>query len=97
MFARVVTFHRRPDLLEEAVASAREEVLALMQRQAGFKGFYVLADRTSGKQIGISFWETEAAARAAAAVLDPLRDRTSRELGDTAPPTTELFEVVAHA
>jgi hypothetical protein len=47
--------------------------------------------------VGITFWDTEAAAKEAAATLDPARDRSSRELGDTAPPTTELFEVAVEA
>jgi heme-degrading monooxygenase HmoA len=35
-----------------------------VQRQPGFAGLHILADRQTGKTLAISFWETEAALRA---------------------------------
>ena len=95
MVARVVTFHRSPDRLDEVTRRFHEQVAPVMHQQAGFKGAYILVDRTSGKQLGISLWETEEAARGAMAALEEGRTRSAQELGDATPPIVEAFEVVA--
>ena len=41
--------------------NVQEQALPLLQHQDGFKGFIVLADRQSGKAIGVSLWESEQA------------------------------------
>jgi heme-degrading monooxygenase HmoA len=97
MIARVITFHRRPERIGEVPDRFEERVAPVMRRQAGFVGAHVLVDRASGKQLGVTLWESEAAAEAAQTALNPVRDAISCELDDTAPPTTEVFDVVARA
>lgn len=97
MYARISTFDREPGRLDEALSRGREDILPVMRRQVGFQGFRILVDRARGRMVGISFWDTEDAAKAAAMALDAVRDRSAGELGDITPPTTELFEVVAVA
>ena len=65
MFARVGVFHGAPEHLDDdAVRQAREQTLLLLQRQPGFAGLHILADRQTGKTLAFSFWETQAALRA---------------------------------
>jgi len=93
MFARIVTFQRSSSSsTDEAIRVAREQVIPMARQQPGYRGVCVLTDRASGKQLGISFWETAEQARGSAG-YNAARDRTSQELADTAPPVTEVFEV----
>ena len=93
MFARVVTFQRSsPSKLDKANDMARDQVLPVMRQQPGYRGVCVLSDRSSGKQLGISFWDTNEQALGSAN-YNTTRDRTSNELGDVVPPITEVFDV----
>jgi hypothetical protein len=92
MFARIVTFQRSASSLDESARLAREQVIPLIRRQPGYRGAYVLVDRASGKQLGITLWDSPEHASGSAAHND-VRDQTSRDLGDATPPVTEVFEV----
>ena len=61
MFARVGMFQGPPEHLEAALRRSREQTLPDLERLPGFRGVYVLVDRQTGKGVGISLWETEAA------------------------------------
>jgi heme-degrading monooxygenase HmoA len=62
MFALAGVFHGAPEHLDEdAIRHAREQTLLLLQRQPGFGGLHILADRQTGNTLAFSFWETEAA------------------------------------
>ena len=55
MHARVVTFQGSPEQVQQGAEQRfRERVLPTLQQQAGFKGAYVLLDRTRGKLLGIT-------------------------------------------
>jgi hypothetical protein len=97
MFARVVSFQHPPERLDGVPRRLQDAVPPVMRQQAGFQNAYVLVDRASGKQLGISFWDTDEHAKAALASLDAIRTQSAQELGDRAPPTTEHFEVVVRA
>jgi heme-degrading monooxygenase HmoA len=65
MHARMSIFEGRPDKIDEALRQAREGVLPqAKEMDPGFKGIIALADRQSGKMLGITFWESEEAMRA---------------------------------
>ncbi len=65
MFARVGIFHGAPERVDDdETHRAREQMFSTLLRLSGFAGLYVLADRHTGKSIGISLWETEAALQA---------------------------------
>ena len=59
MYARVTTTQFSPYRLDEAVHIVREQVVPAAQQQTGFKGFLMLADRSTGKGITITLWEGE--------------------------------------
>ena len=94
MHARVVTFQGSPEQVQQGAEQRfRERVLPTLQQQAGFKGAYVLLDRTRGKLLGITLWESEEAAHRAMVAMEPIRDASAREMGapSVAP---EGYEVV---
>jgi heme-degrading monooxygenase HmoA len=63
MFARIGTFSGPAERVDdEATRRARQQMLQKLLTIPGFAGLYVFADRKTGKTIGISLWETEAAA-----------------------------------
>ncbi len=92
MFARMSILEGSPDQLDEALRHVREQVLPLLQQQDGFKGFVALADRQSGKMIGIGLWESEQAMRASEEAGDRARS-DSAEAVSAAVEGVERYEV----
>jgi heme-degrading monooxygenase HmoA len=60
MYARMTTFHIQPGTIDEAIRIV-QDALPITKQQQGFKGGLALADESTGKLIGITLWETEAA------------------------------------
>ena len=60
MYARVTIGQLLPAKVEESIGIYRDSVVPAATQQKGFKGIYVLTDRTTGKGLTIALWETEA-------------------------------------
>jgi heme-degrading monooxygenase HmoA len=60
MYARVTTAIAKPDKFDEVLKIIRDSILPAAKKQKGFKGFYDLADRNTGKGILIVLWDSEA-------------------------------------
>src|SRR5437764_14902490 len=67
MYARVVTGQYQPGKLDEGEQIYRESILPEARQQPGFKGALGLVDRSSGKAISITLWQTEANAQVSGA------------------------------
>ena len=96
MYARVTTFQIQPDKIDEGNRIANESIMPAIRQQSGLKGFFGLEDRTTGKAILITLFETEADMKAGVnngfvqqqvAKIVPLLAGT---------PTSEFFEVAFH-
>jgi hypothetical protein len=72
-----------PDRIDEDLRYVREQVLPQISQQDGFKGMAALADRQTGKTLGITFWESEEALRASEEAADRLRGDSADAMGDT--------------
>ena len=83
MYARISTLDGPPDRMDVGLRHVREHALPQLQQQDGFKGIVALGNRQSGKLIGISFWESEEAMRAAEEVGDRTRRESAEAMGDT--------------
>ena len=59
-YARVLTATTHPGKMDEGVQIVRDAILPVTRRQPGFKAYMNLTDRTTGKVISITLWETEA-------------------------------------
>lgn len=93
MFARVTTLQGSPDSIDAGTASVRDEVLPAAQGMAGFKGMIALGDRSTGKMIGITLWESEEAMRASEEAGERLR-QSAADAGSSQIAGVERFEVV---
>jgi heme-degrading monooxygenase HmoA len=91
MFARVTTITATPSEVEAATSSIREQVEPAISRAAGFAGLVQFLDRTSGKLIVATLWESEEAMLGSDALGDQLRAAVGTRV--RARPTVERFEV----
>ncbi len=60
MYARVGTGQAQPDKIEEGTRNVKENVVPVLKQQKGFKHFYSMVDRATGKVYTISMWASEA-------------------------------------
>src|SRR4051794_20664165 len=94
MHARVNRIEGSPDRIDDMARRFEETIVPLLQGLDGYRGGVVLADRATGTNIAISYWENEEAMRASeAAVSRPRADAASaaQARGDT---IVEHYEVV---
>jgi hypothetical protein len=81
MFARIATFESTdPAADEQLMSQAMEIVEPIIRGMPGIQGHMELADRSSGKSLSISFFDTEENARAAEPIFDEEMPRALGEL-----------------
>jgi heme-degrading monooxygenase HmoA len=83
VYARISTLEGSPEHIDEGLRQVRENVLPQIQQQEGFKGMVALADRQSGKTLGITFWESEEMLKASEEAADRLREDSAEAMSDT--------------
>jgi len=75
MYARSTTIQGNPQSMDDGIAYMRDEVLPAMQQMDGFIGLSTLVDRETGRCIATSAWADEAAMRASADRVHPMRQQ----------------------
>jgi heme-degrading monooxygenase HmoA len=95
MLARVNSVQTAADKLADLIKFAQER-FPDAREAPGFKGFYLLADRQSGKLVSISLWDSDDDLRQFEARGTQVRNEASSELG-IAPTPVDLYEVVLQA
>jgi quinol monooxygenase YgiN len=75
MYARSTTIRGNPQSMDDGIAYMRDEVLPAMQQMDGFVGLSTLVDRETGRCIATSAWADEAAMRASADRVHPMRQQ----------------------
>ena len=95
MHARLMTSQLQLDKLEEASQLYRESILPEVRQLPGFKGRMVLGDRSTGKVITLTLWESEADARASGEG-SAFMQATVAQFAPfyAAPPVIEIYEVL---
>ena len=96
MHARTTTIEATPSSIDAGVASVRETVMPLLDGLEGYIGLSLLADRSSGRCITTSAWESLDAMRASAAAVDDVRNRAAEIFGGGAPTIEEWEIAVLH-
>jgi quinol monooxygenase YgiN len=81
VFARSTTVKGQSDAIDRGIAQVRDEVLPTVGGMDGCLGLSMLVDRSSGECIVTTSWESEAAMRATAEQVKPLRERATALLG----------------
>ena len=73
MHVRISTIEGDAGKIDDAVASINKKVLPVLKGIEGFTAANFMADRSSGKLIGVAFWDSEAALDASVEAVDPIR------------------------
>ena len=93
MHARVVLATAQPGKTDEMIKVGRDSILPAAKKQKGFKSWFMLTNRNTGKGIVIGIWNTEA---------DMMANESSGFYQEqiakvaplfTGPPTMEHYEV----
>ncbi|HEX9887889.1 MAG TPA: hypothetical protein VGA69_00300 [Nitriliruptorales bacterium] len=92
MWARISTYEGAPEAIDPSTAYVRESILPKVRGIPGYRGIYAVADRTSGRTMSITLWDSEEALRASEADADRLRNE-STEQADGSVVSVERFEV----
>lgn len=93
MHARMTTIQMDPDRIEAAQSQLETDELPKWRELDGFRGFTLFADRSSGKAVGISYWDSSEQMDAAESAVRESRERAAETGGASGEPQVELFEV----
>jgi heme-degrading monooxygenase HmoA len=94
MHARVSTIEAPPERVDEGIDRVVNTVIPMLREVPGFDGVLSLVDRTSGRSLTITLWDSEEALRTSEEKANELRSQAAGELGATKPPQVERYEVV---
>lgn len=99
MWVRMSTLQGSPDQSDQDIEQMhkvmRENILPAARQMDGFKGVISLGDKSSGKGVTLTFWETEAAMRASEDAANKLRQQAAEET-DEEISAVERYEVYIH-
>jgi heme-degrading monooxygenase HmoA len=92
--ARLNRIEASPERIDDAARRFEETIVPLLRGLDGFRGAVVLADRNTGTNIAISYWESEEAMRASEeAVTQPRKDAAAAAEARSEP-IVERYEVI---
>ena len=81
MYARSTTIQGQPSSIDAGIAHARDSVMPALEGIDGCVGLSLLVDRTSGRCIVTTSWESEEAMRASEESIRPIRDQAAELFG----------------
>jgi quinol monooxygenase YgiN len=93
MFARSTTIQGQPSSIDAGIAHTRDSVMPALEGIDGCVGLSLMVDRTSGRCIVTSSWESEEAMHASEEAVRPIRDQAVELLGGTR--QVEEWEIAA--
>lgn len=96
MYARSTTVQAHPESIDAGVANLRDEVMPALLEMDGCIGLSMLVDRSSGRCIATSAWQTERAMRASAERVRSLRDHFAEVMGGSRAQVDEWEIAVLH-
>lgn len=75
MYARSTTMMAQPDRIDDGIRKVNDELMSMVTDIDGCMGLSLLVDRSTGRCIATSSWESEQAMRASNEQLMPIRQR----------------------
>jgi heme-degrading monooxygenase HmoA len=93
MYARSTTIQGQPSSIDAGIAHTRDSAMPALEGIDGCVGLSLLVDRTSGRCIVTTSWESEEAMRASEESIRPIRDRAAELLGGSR--QVEEWEIAA--
>jgi len=94
MYARLTTVQGKPEKIDDAIRVIENDVIPGSKVLPGFKNGYWLADRKSGKLLGLTVFETEKDIEESEAAASKLRKSAAEKLGAEVK-NVERFELIA--
>jgi len=92
--ARVSRLKVSADRIDDLTQGFQESDLENLKGQSGFKGVTLMADRSSGDVIGVTFWESEDDLRSSEEAGEQARTRAAEAGQAGSQPQVERYEVV---
>jgi len=96
VYARTTTIQADRSKVEDGIANVRDQVFPAVTAMDGCAGMSLLVDRESGRCIATTSWESEAAMRASAEQVKPLRTSAEQTLGATSSEVATWEVAVMH-
>ena len=96
MYARTTMIEAMPSSVDAGIAYVRDKVMPLLEGLDGHIGLSLLADRSSGRCIVTSAWESEDAMRASAPAVQEVRSFAAEIFGGGSPTVDEWDIAVLH-
>lgn len=81
VYARVTTVHGDPAHASEAISNFKENIVPMVEKQAGVRSAYFFVNRQSGKVFAGQIWDTEHDLQQADASISPLRTEAIKKFG----------------
>ena len=94
MYARLTTVQGKPEQIEDAIRVIENDVIPASKVFPGFKSGYWLADRKSGKLLGLTVFESEKDVETSEAAASQLRKAATEKMGAEVK-NVERFELIA--
>jgi heme-degrading monooxygenase HmoA len=79
--------------VDDSVKVTEEEIVPTLKDTDGFKGLTVGVDRSSGKAIAVTYWDSEETMNAAEEMGNSARKQAAEAGGASGPPEVERYEV----
>ena len=94
MYARATTLRAAPEHVQEAIVHYQEGIPSIREI-SGNRGAFLLVDRSAGKGISVTLWESDEAMQASRKRADELRQQAQEPGGEIDP--VDEFEVAVWA
>jgi heme-degrading monooxygenase HmoA len=94
MHARISTLQLEASKIDDVASQLNEQDVPEWEQMDGFKGFTLMADRQSGKVVGVTFWESADAMRDSEEKVKGSRERAAETGGASEEPAVDRLEVL---
>ena len=95
MYARLSRFAGLPpERIDQTLREFEEGQLPQMEKLDGFKGVMVGVDRSEGKAVAITFWETPQSLRMSDKLADEARQAAMASAQPSREPIVDRYEVI---
>jgi quinol monooxygenase YgiN len=81
MYARTTTIHADPQRIDDGIANVRDEVMPAVQSMPGCMGLSMLVDRSTGRCIVTTSWDSEESMSASREAVRAMRGQASDVMG----------------
>jgi hypothetical protein len=96
MHVRISTIEGDSNKVEEAVVVINEQVIPTLKGLKGFTAANFMVDRSTGKLVGVAFWEDESALEGSVEAVDRLRTAVADAVAGRVT-SVESYELVAQS